>query len=105
MAVPCLQDCIVGVALWVVWHVAGRRLVYPGKVVEVLGAAPGVLHVKARTFQDNGYMEDAMTLREDALKPEAQNKASARHHLDWARAPANAPVRVVGPTSRVQLFT
>jgi hypothetical protein len=84
MAMPCLQDCIVGVALWIVWYVSSKRLLYPGKVVEVLGAGPGVVHLKVRTYQDNGYMEDAMTLRKDALKPESQIKTAAKQHLDWA---------------------
>ena len=84
MQVPTLQDCIVGVALWVVWYAVGNRQVYPAKVVHVLGGGLGLVHVKAHFYQDNGYAEEVMTLREEGLKPEAQIKAASRTHLDWA---------------------
>jgi hypothetical protein len=83
---PTIADCAPGVAIWLVWHVAGaKRLVYPCKLVDVLGSTgQGITHVIARSYQDNGYMEDAVSLHATALQDEEVIKAPARKHLDWA---------------------
>jgi hypothetical protein len=88
-----ISDCVVGVAVWLVWHVAGdKRLVYPCKIVEVLGSIRrDTIHVIVRSYQDNGYMEDAVSLQASALKDEASIKAPVRRHLDWAFRSAAIP--------------
>lgn len=81
-----ITDCAPGVAVWLVWHVAGgKRLVYPCKVVDVLGSiGQDKVHVIARSYQDNGFVDDAVSLHASALHTEAHIRAPARRHMDWA---------------------
>jgi hypothetical protein len=88
-----ISDCAIGVAVWLVWHVAGnKRLVYPCKIVDVLGSiGADTIHVIVRSYQDNGYMEDAVSLQASALQEESVIKVPVRRHLDWSFRSAAIP--------------
>ena len=76
-----------GDSVWLCWRLSREPMVvYPGKILRMVSAAPDSVTVRFRSYQVDGFYDDPhdIILRKASLCLESEINARSRAHLDWS---------------------